>query len=1532
MSDSYSILDIPASPVYGLLETVSGFPGIEDTGFADWLESAPIFAGARTFREEEPGWALGADILASFIPYVGWGTALNRAAAAGRVSGLLGATNRAGRLAAGAFPRTPALAFAAGETVRYAPVSAALTGIDVLGGRYTDPWDALLGFGVGTALGAGFQAAGSAVAPAISRWGARSLAQAQVVDPNAVRTIPYLIGESWNAVFEPGPQLSALYGFSTNQRNAAGQMARSPRVQEAAAPGLEPQLAAREWDAIRREKLLGQHPDIDLDIVNAQYDQSLRAIVGQRPDPATEVFEFGPDERPFMRTEIEDALRFEGDGKNENIVRMPLTGVGDSIENPDNLAKMLDLPENWLPEMKWPGVTYVAINHTDQFAKRFGFTPSQVGKNFRQVLRTDSNVKNKVWTVRRDPGSDQWLVSTRIPGSYTMGARAKVEKFSHLSPRDEAHAYFTFKTDRPGRFFPDSFADTDNANPDSFWYDKAKIPKIRQSQIDAIVRRAASPGRDVPRNPFPADKVEIAYPRSGAPVGAALATADGALTSGSTTYRVRKNLDYVLDDGAGNQWVVRKDIFDKTYKKLRSGKFQKRDDFPVGYFVAEADGVVNSLEGPNPYSKGDYILIGPAGEMWNQTPERFAQRYTRPMKSLLDTVMDFHDVYLSPNTIKEIYGAWSPSRREAFVKSILSSPGVGEQLFKGIEKYAAPTIQQLKNSPEGRAILGMTQSTFEAAEDRARLVLYGHAQLGPEQSPMSALFGGAEITNSTALVPQLRRTLQDDPAALDQIRRFLAGQVEAASLAGTPAGQWIDLAKQQNLLFVRDGNQGIDALRSVGASDARPIPILEENIGISRKWDGSILYPIYREGAVQPEAKIAGHSQQQALRKADEWIAAANADDAAKGRAPANYRKGLAFIPNETETVPAWVKNSELAPGLLDPRTNMRGFEHEFEPYKHVDEFVAELEENYIRRARYFGGAYADALTTGRMHQLRVNDPHAFSIVNTRVTQIKGIPGPMEQRFNQIVDSVAAPLLGTNSVTKAADAMNQTMFHLLHGAGNIVTPLLNLTSWFQTLMPAMVEWKTSSIPLLKEAGFHFPNMGPDGLARPGFSWVNDMPGLMWGGIREALDPSETTREVFKVLPQRRELAGSLANDYLGQDNEWRRRASEGIRGPEDFAFWLEKSSAFLMQKSEQLSRTLSATTMLKAMDQFEAATGKKFTMQQRIDNAANMVTRTNYAYFKQDRPMMYTSPAGAIFGNQKTWMTNYLWMMAHYAGLALREKNIAPLAFSVGTTAILGGAFAVPLLGSGIDAVTETFADKDGREFIFDKFGQGGNAISFGLPALFGMSLHGNVAAPGSNLAHDAEFFFSIVALERAKLLGRAIGTAWEDQITLGMNPMRDEIFRRQAAQALAPRAIYRGFQALMSDELTSAATGYPLVRELGWGSRIMTGLGFTPTEVAIQYSAYDSLLKDKAEMRRQISAYGEAYAVASINQDRQEMTRLLQRAAIMGLDQSAIMQSAHVRMRSYGRDMFGRNFTGEQLEEYQETLRQAGRGTTRDN
>lgn len=1355
MSDAYSsgwsLLDVPLSPVYGILDTLANVPGINQTQFGNWLNDSPLFRGARNFRDDQPGWALGTDIAASFIPYIGWGSALNRA---GQGANLLGRVNQAGAAAARLAPRNAPVAFALGETVRYSPVAAAITGFDLAGGRYESPMDALAGFGLGSAGGAAFQAAGHALAPTIQR-------------------IAPQISQAWSAVFEPGPQLSELYGFSTNVQRAARQTAASPVAQEALSPTLEPQQrAAALWDLIG-ETNNGQHPDIDVDVLRGQYDTEVRAILGQELDPAERGFRFptGVRESDESMRVVDQLIRLAPNGNGKR-VRVPITASNNSYENPDVLGSFLELPEGWVHSTSLPGITQVELGSAERFRQLAALDTERAPANGWQRLERNVPSGRQIWSIRQEGDDGAYLLTTELPQRGAeiprMTGRARYASTRDLDKAAPARHFFSFKTHNPSAFFPE----------------------------------------------------------------------------------MRNNFD------------------------------------------SPDAGVLGRLE--------DRIPTG--------------------RSAFLDKALDFKKIFLNPTTLKAAYAAkyGGKQEREQFLRAILAGPTMGKEMAQLVETYAMPTQFQLRDSPEGRGILSLYQALFDAAEGRARASLHGVSSIPEGKNPITSLFGTPQIADAEAVAAKLRKTVQEDPEALELIRQAaFRDDFPIESIAGTPAGQWLNEALAINLSHIEEINAGIEALRKAGATDSRLIPIRQGHIGISRKWDGSVYYPIYAEGALYPTAVRAGNGRQQAEAKAREWVAAAAGD----GK---KYRVGNPFITGQTDQIPVWMKRTSMNPGLLEPRSGMRGYEHEFEPFKHIDDLIKELEEGYVVRQRYFASVVADALTTGKLNTLKARDPNAYKIVSERIRQLKGQPGPLEARMNQIVDSALAPALGTNSFSKISDGFNEFNFHMLHGVGNIATPALNLTSVLQTQLPAATNFLTADLNVLKSMGFQFPVFGADGLPRPGFNFVTDPMALLWGGFKKAMSEDPEVKEVYNVLFNRKIMGTGLANEYTGQDRTLAARWSEGIRGPEDFGHWLSRGSSYLMSKTEQISRTTAAGMALKAMDMMEAATGVKFTIDQKIANAARMVEQTNFGYFQSDRPMMYTTPLGSIFGNQKTWMTNYLFMMMEYGGLA-QKGNYAPLVMTLATTTALGGVFAVPIAGQAFDAITETFAQKDATEFIYEKMGEGGNGVSFGLPGLLGMSISGNVSAPGSNLAHDSEFFFTVVALERAKLMGRAIGRAWDDQVTLGINPLKDQLFGRQMMQAFAPRALYRTWESITSDSLTSAATGYPLVRELGWGARLMNAMGFRDTDIAIQYAAYERLVSDRDAMRRRVSLFGEAYANASLSQDRRLMMELLQQAAVSGVDINSVMRSAQIRMRNAGTDMFGRNFNEQQLERYQSLLAAGG-------
>jgi hypothetical protein len=88
---------------------------------------------------------------------------------------------------------------------------------------------------------------------------------------------------------------------------------------------------------------------------------------------------------------------------------------------------------------------------------------------------------------------------------------------------------------------------------------------------------------------------------------------------------------YIHTDG-GHVVKLDRDYFDDAKPQLTPAqkkilKARKRGDLSYPFVVADSDGTVETLEGPEPYKKGDYIMTGVAGEKWPIRAEKFPKKY-----------------------------------------------------------------------------------------------------------------------------------------------------------------------------------------------------------------------------------------------------------------------------------------------------------------------------------------------------------------------------------------------------------------------------------------------------------------------------------------------------------------------------------------------------------------------------------------------------------------------------------------------------------------------------------------------------------------------------------------------------------------------------------------------------------------------------------------------------------------------------------------------------------------------------------------
>lgn len=117
------------------------------------------------------------------------------------------------------------------------------------------------------------------------------------------------------------------------------------------------------------------------------------------------------------------------------------------------------------------------------------------------------------------------------------------------------------------------------------------------------------------------------HPRRGPAVEAHLAQDNGFLRSQRGHMRFRAGKHYLVTRRDGEQSVIKRSVFERTYQQRPDGQFEKRADVTYRYFTLPHTVVVATLEGPQRADAGDWIIEGVDGEVWPVKPERAAEIY-----------------------------------------------------------------------------------------------------------------------------------------------------------------------------------------------------------------------------------------------------------------------------------------------------------------------------------------------------------------------------------------------------------------------------------------------------------------------------------------------------------------------------------------------------------------------------------------------------------------------------------------------------------------------------------------------------------------------------------------------------------------------------------------------------------------------------------------------------------------------------------------------------------------------------------------
>lgn len=924
-----------------------------------------------------------------------------------------------------------------------------------------------------------------------------------------------------------------------------------------------------------------------------------------------------------------------------------------------------------------------------------------------------------------------------------------------------------------------------------------------------------------------------------------------------------------------------------------------------GAFFPDSEALARDVDNPWNFSHIGNEHLGPrAWENPSTIPDKVGP--------FMDTMRDMQKTILSPENFRALArSARGGGDGAKILAARLGRRGgvPGLNLGNLIEHYLKPTMFQFRNSPLAAQVYQLRRAIFDAGDAMKQEIVFGRQSLPKDKSIISGVFGGTEAGPQPSIYSELRKFLSD-PDAREQWRKlYLEDDLPVAQWPEGPAKDFQTFALGVNRRFTDEFN------RTLSAIGERPLDVHPEHAGIGHSFSvkGSNFYPVMNANG-DAVALGVGHSAARAKQDALEWI------DWRKNKGDtADYHIGDHFTSENLDQLSSKIKEVFFTPGFYQPREGMGGFKWQREKIDNLEELIQAFDRSYAARTRHLADRVGEALSAREHAQLLRTDPQTAELLATRLNALKGISGPLDKIQNRILDKALAPVLGVGSATKIVQKMNEAMHHLSFGAGNLAYPLLNATSILQTSLPEVATILATADDDLARMAYYLPTPGANGKPR-GVTAVVHAPGGLWRANKILQNPTDIQREVFERLAKDADLGPRYAEEYLGQNRSRVLALSEGVRSPEDLGRWAGAVSSFLPAQTEKLARTFSAAMGIDAFERLAKIRGIEFTPEQLFRNVQNFTRRTNYMYSVADRPQIFTTPLGSLFGGFKNWMMHYLFVLADYTGLAAKG-NFAPLLMSLGTTAGLGGLMALPFLGQALDWMTETFDNKDLMEDLTERFGAGANPIAFGLPAALGVSLSGATAAPGARFAHDIDFMMGVVALDRLGNMGRAVGKWWDDYATTGQDPWSDPEFVQRMLQGFGPRSLYRAWDVYSDATLNSSSTGNPMTRKLNPMEQLQTALGFTPVEVEREYEIYSRLIEDRAERTRMTGLFGEAYMRASQAQDQTQMEEILRVATMRGLDVSGVMRSAVQRAKSAGRDMLGRNLPPDVLARYPAAL-----------
>lgn len=966
---------------------------------------------------------------------------------------------------------------------------------------------------------------------------------------------------------------------------------------------------------------------------------------------------------------------------------------------------------------------------------------------------------------------------------------------------------------------------------------------------------------------------------------------------------------------------------------------------PGSYIGREADDgmflMLKKLKGdPAAVNKGDEFLVfktdrpdyfGGKATQWTDRQVEKAMWWPRQFPQGVKPVPGSTHAHIRSELERMSLSAVDDLTREAtpktLVERVLAGFGVkpGEQLSSSMtaaadfmREYMAPTMHLFASNGPGwqRARRGMyiVKQALDRANSTAEGLVYGFPQATRGKPYKDLLLHGAkDLYNlgDDTVAGLVKKLSEEDRKKLVEIVSTGGWTKEAVKVAhegGAVSPQlksFLDRLEAISEELFKETN----AVRS-----AVGLPLIKEkpgHFGLEHMWEGDWRVRIRNEHG-NTVFMVGAKDRGQALKHADEVIKRAGKEgtwkyDKSAQRTEDVFERGQDYSKEDwmvmlgvnkkgkdygsaAAAMEKYVREA-YTPKTLEKQRGIPGFDLDMS-----DQALEKRLLQHYRRLTTYNTDLALRFELGQdLAKLADENPNALRILNERWQNALGGQGKFSQMQNQAMDQIASPYLGSNSASQIVATANTVQHNLQLGSFNFMYPTVNMFTFMTTVMPQVSFVASAPLGVLQKYYGSLMGHGADGFARKPVHFLDPMK-MVYAGFRNMGGNYKTpqSKAAYERAMAEGIFAPRVVEEHIGVDAQLKTRLKDLLSGPNGFVKFLQYTSEFLPNKSEQFSRLHSFSTGLAVGEDILGLSDEAL-----YRFAKDFTHNTMFGYNMVDRAKVIQGPLGSFFGLYKNWQMHYIGWMLEYTGEAMKG-NFGPLLWSqagVGTIAGIGGTTAYGVA----DAFTRMATGKSAFDSIYKMFSlsedgdpdMASDVTFYGLPAFLNLSLQTSASAFGANPGNDAAMLFSFVQAERGAAIGRALGSAIDTWAATGKSPFTDPLVRDQMLKAVAPRSIIRTAQVLENDYIKSLNTGNPLIQGLSPSERFVYGLGFNTPEMDRTYKIADELYRHTEKRKVAVRYFARQMLELQEAQAWPELTELSKRIMISGVGMDSVIRSA---------------------------------------